>query len=135
MPITVKLSAKEKEAVIENISILENLGFEVEDFGIDSIILRSVPINISMEDPENLMLEIANNLANNQKQEVSEKLEWILHSVSCRSAIKAGDKSTKLELTQLLKDIVNEKIPLYCPHGRVIMIKLTQKELGKQFGR
>ncbi len=134
-PATVKLSAKEKEAVLDNLDLLSNQGFEIDDFGMDSIILRSVPMFISNDDPENLISEIAFNLSNGNKEEISEKLDWIFHSVACRSAIKAGDNSHKEELTQLIIDIKNEKIPLFCPHGRPVIITITQKELEKQFGR
>ncbi len=135
VPVSVKLSAKEKEAILDNLDLLNSQGFEVDDFGMDSIALRSVPMDISMQDPENLIGEIAFNLANDNKLEISEKLEWIFHSVACRSAIKAGDNSHKEELTQLIIDMKNEKIPLFCPHGRPVMITITQKELEKQFGR
>jgi DNA mismatch repair protein MutL len=62
-------------------------------------------------------------------------LEWIFHSVACRSAIKAGDKATDYELKCLIRDIIEQKIPLYYPHGRPVIISLTQKEIEKQFGR
>ncbi len=135
VPATVKLNASEKEAVMQNIDLLKQYGFEVDEFGMDSIILRAVPINITTQDPQTLISEIAYNLSNNEKDEISEKLSWLYHSVSCRSAIKAGDKNHNEELKQLVSDIKNQKIPLYCPHGRPIMITITKKELEKQFGR
>ena len=90
---------------------------------------------ITSEDPQELVGEIAYNLSNGNKAEISEKLDWIFHSVACRSAIKAGDKAEMTRLTQLVKDIISEKIPLYCPHGRPVIITITKKELEKQFGR
>jgi DNA mismatch repair protein MutL len=90
---------------------------------------------ITSEDPAELVSEIAYNLSKGDKAEISEKLEWIFHSVACRSAIKAGDKAEINQLEQLVKDIINEKIPLYCPHGRPVIITITKKELEKQFGR
>ena len=134
-PIGVNLSAKEKEAVMDNINLLEDNGFIIEDMGLNGVMLRAVPLNISCEDPQSLMEEIAHNLSEGNSAEFSEKQEWIMHSVACRSAIKAGDKATELELKYLVKDIIDKKIPLYCPHGRPVIISLTQKEIEKQFGR
>ncbi len=134
-PATVKLSAEEKDAVLENMQLLDEQGFEIEEFGTNGIIVRAIPMYITSEDPAELVSEIAYNLSKGDKAEISEKLEWIFHSVACRSAIKAGDKAEINQLEQLVKDIINEKIPLYCPHGRPVIITITKKELEKQFGR
>ena len=135
VPVTVKLSAEEKLAVMDNISLLEDQGFEIDEFGENGVIVRGIPMYITSEDPARLVSEIAFNLASGNKAEISEKLEWIFHSVACRSAIKAGDKAEINQLVQLVKDIRSEKIPLYCPHGRPVIISISKKELEKQFGR
>jgi len=135
VPVTVKLSAEEKLAVMDNISLLEDQGFEIDEFGENGVIVRGIPMYITSEDPARLVSEIAFNLASGNKAEISEKLEWIFHSVACRSAIKAGDKAEINQLVQLVKDIRSEKIPLYCPHGRPVIITISKKELEKQFGR
>ena len=134
-PVGVNLSAAEKEAVMDNIGLLEDNGFIIEDMGMGGVMVRAVPMNISSEDPVSLVEEIAHNLSNGNSAEMSEKLEWIFHSVACRSAIKAGDKTTEYELKCLINDIKTQKIPLYCPHGRPVIISLTQKEIERQFGR
>ena len=134
-PVGVNLNAKEKEAVMDNIKLLEDNGFIIEDMGIGGVIVRAVPMNISSEDPRSLVEEIAHNLSEGNSAEISEKQEWIFHSVACRSAIKAGDKATEYELKRLVQDIITEKIPLYCPHGRPVIISLTKKEIERQFGR
>ncbi|MBR5521634.1 MAG: DNA mismatch repair endonuclease MutL [Oscillospiraceae bacterium] len=135
IPATVKLSAIEKAAVIENITLLEEQGFEIDEFGEGGVIVRAIPMYITSEDPQRLVSEIAYNLSNGNKADMSEKIDWIFHSVACRSAIKAGDKAEINQLTQLVKDIRSERIPLYCPHGRPVIISITKKELEKQFGR
>lgn len=135
VPATVKLSAAEKDAVLDNKSLLEDQGFEIDEFGQQGVIVRAIPMYITSEDPRQLVAEIAYNLADGNTAEFSEKIDWIFHSVACRSAIKAGDKAEITRLTQLVKDIRNEKIPLYCPHGRPVIISITKKELEKQFGR
>ena len=135
VPVTVKLSRPEKQAVLENEELLESSGFEIEDFGGDAVIVRAIPMYVIDENPENLVSEIAYNLSNGNKSEMSEKMDWIFRSVACRSAIKGGDKAEINRITALVKDIRSKKIPLYCPHGRPIIITITKKELEKQFGR
>ncbi|MEG1651747.1 MAG: hypothetical protein RR287_08045, partial [Oscillospiraceae bacterium] len=61
--------------------------------------------------------------------------EWLLHSSACRAAIKAGHKSSRLELIKLADDIISSRVPKFCPHGRPVYITLTKKEIEKQFGR
>ena len=135
VPATVKLSAEEKDAILENLQLLDEQGFEIEEFGENGVIVRAIPMYITSEDPAELVSEIAFNLSNGQKAELSEKIDWIFHSVACRSAIKAGDKAEINQLKQLVADIRQKKIPLYCPHGRPVIITITKKELEKQFGR
>ena len=135
VPATVKLSAEEKEAILENLQLLDEQGFEIEEFGENGVIVRAIPMYITSEDPAQLVSEIAFNLSNGQKAELSEKIDWIFHSVACRSAIKAGDKAEINQLKQLVADIRQKKNPLYCPHGRPVIITITKKELEKQFGR
>ena len=134
-PIGVNLSAKEKEAILNNIQLLEDSGFIIEDMGIGGVMVRAVPMNISCDNPQSLIEEIAHNLSEGDGSTMTEKQEWIYHSVACRSAIKAGDKATEFELKCLVSDILEQKIPLYCPHGRPVIISLTQKEIERQFGR
>ena len=135
VPVTVQLSRPEKQAVLENGELLESSGFEIEDFGGDAVIVRAIPMYVIDENPENIVSEIAYNLSNGNKSEMSEKMDWIFRSVACRSAIKGGDKAEINRITALVKDIRSKKIPLYCPHGRPIIITITKKELEKQFGR
>ena len=66
---------------------------------------------------------------------LNEHTEWVLHSISCRAAIKAGDKSSPQELMALAEKILSGEVPPFCPHGRPCVLKLTRKELEKQFGR
>ncbi len=134
-PVTVRLSAEEKDAILENMSLLDDCGFEIEDFGEGGVILRAIPMYITGSDPEDLLTEIAYNLSSGSKADLSEKIEWIFHSVACRSAIKAGDKNEINRLTALVRDIKNRKVPLYCPHGRPVLVTINRKDLERQFGR
>ena len=134
-PVTVQLSAHEKDALLQNETALTDSGLAVEDFGGNSVIVRAVPADIVPDDVENLVIELASKLENNPRYTKSEKTEWVLHSIACRAAIKAGDKTHAAQLLRLAEDVLDGKIPPFCPHGRPITLKLTKKELEVQFGR
>lgn len=134
-PITVHLSAPEKTALLDHEDLLRDAGLEVEDFGANTVLVRSVPADVLVESVEQLVCELAQKLLSGAKDALSEKTEWVLHSLACRSAIKAGDKSAEKELLVLAKRILDGEVPPFCPHGRPVVLKLTKKELEKQFGR
>ena len=134
-PVAVDLSAEEKQALMDNIPLLENAGIEIDDFGGNTVFLRSVPADVEQGNAEDLLVELASKLARGSKDALSEKTEWVLHSISCRAAIKAGDRSSPQELMALAEKILSGEVPPFCPHGRPCVLKLTRKELEKQFGR
>lgn len=134
-PVSVLLGAQEKNALLENTEILLAAGIEVEDFGGCSILVRSVPSDVSPTSVQALVEELASKMVLNRKDNKSEKTSWILHSIACRGAIKGGDITHKDELLILAQDILSGKVPPFCPHGRPIIVKHTRKELEKQFGR
>lgn len=134
-PIAVDLSAEEKQALMDNIPLLENAGIEIDDFGGNTVFLRSVPADVEQGNAEDLLVELADKLARGSRDALSEKTEWVLHSISCRAAVKAGDRSSPQELMALAEKILSGEVPPFCPHGRPCVLKLTRKELEKQFGR
>ena len=134
-PVAVDLSAEEKQALMDNIPLLENAGIEIDDFGGSTVFLRSVPADVEQGNAEDLLVELASKLAKGSRDALSEKTEWVLHSISCRAAIKAGDHSSPQEFMALAEKILSGEVPPFCPHGRPCVLKLTRKELEKQFGR
>lgn len=134
-PLVITLSAEEKQALMGNIPLLENVGIEVGDFGGNTVLLRAVPCDVEQDDLEDMLVEIADKLARGSRDALSERTEWVLHSVSCRAAIKAGDRTSPEELMALAEKILSGEVPPFCPHGRPCVLKLTRKELEKQFGR
>ena len=108
---------------------------EVEDFGGGTMLVRAVSADVPVTDVEGLLCELADRLAKGAKDTVSERTEAVMHSIACKAAIKAGDRSDRRELMALAQDILNGKVPPFCPHGRPVVLKLTKKELEKQFGR
>ena len=134
-PLVVELSAEEKTALLSNLELLESAGLEIDDFGGNSVFLRSVPADVEQGSAEDLLVELADKLSKGSRDALSEKTEWVLHSISCRAAIKAGDKTSPQELMALAEKILSGEVPPFCPHGRPCVLKLTRKELEKQFGR
>ena len=134
-PTAIDLSAEEKQALLDNVSLLENAGLEIADFGGNTVVLRAVPADVEPQNAESLLIEIANKLLKGGHDALNEHTEWVLHSISCRAAIKAGDKSSPQELLALAEKILSGEVPPFCPHGRPCVLKLTRKELEKQFGR
>ena len=134
-PLVITLSAEEKQAVMDNLLLLEHAGIEVGDFGGSTVLLRAVPCDVEQDDLEDMLVEIASKLARGSRDALSEKTEWVLHSIACRAAVKAGDHASPQELMALAEKILAGEVPPFCPHGRPCVLKLTRKELEKQFGR
>ena len=134
-PITVTLGKEEYVAVTENLETVAKSGFDIEDFGNGTVIVRSCPMDLDSCEIAPLISEIAEYLTKNRRDITNEHLDWIYHNVACRSAIKAGDDNSDAELLLLAKQVVNDNEVRFCPHGRPVMIELSKYELEKQFGR
>ena len=133
-PLTVTLNKLDYNAVIENLDVLAEAGFDIDDFGSGSVIVRSAPQYLPLEDIEPSVIEMAGYLAENKKDIRSAKMEWIYANVSCLAAIKGGNKSTEQELIALARQVENEDVR-HCPHGRPVCISLKKRELERMFGR
>lgn len=133
-PVTLNLDPEEYGAVISNTALLKDAGFEVEDFGNSSVRVFTVPSSLTKEDVEGLLSELAENLLKKSVAEV-ERLEDIYHTVACRSAIKAGNKLSPLEMKKLAERVLYSDDIMYCPHGRPVAFEIKRRELEKQFGR
>ena len=134
-PVTVTLAKEEYTLVTENLDLIARVGFEIDDFGASSVIVRAVPTVLAGEDVKSLILEIAGGFCNNKTTVEIEKLDWLYHNIACRAAIKAGSHSNMTEMAALAERIINHDDIRYCPHGRPVAFTLTKKELEKQFGR
>ena len=133
-PITVTLNKIDYNSVISEPEAFVEAGFDIDDFGSGTIIVRSAPQYLPLEDIEPSVIEMAGYLSENKKEIFSEKMEWIYHNVSCRAAIKGGNTNTPEELIALAKQVEDEDIR-HCPHGRPVCIIIKKRELERQFGR
>lgn len=133
-PEQVVLRRDEYTVITENTELLRQAGFEIEDFGDSTVLVRSVPSALSGESVASLISELASNLADKNTVEV-ERLERIYETVSCRAAVKAGNLSSPQELKWLAETVLSSNDIMYCPHGRPVAIELKKREIEKQFGR
>ena len=122
-PISVTLSKEEYTAILENIGAVRESGFEIDDFGEGTVIVRACPLNLEKENIVSLITEIAGYLLKNQRDILPEKLDWIYHSIACRAAIKAGNDNSDYELMRFVKKLLTDNDVRYCPHGRPVMLK------------
>lgn len=134
-PVTVNLGKAEYDAAINNLNMFADCGFEVEDFGNSTVIVRCSPQYIHAAEICDCITEMADYIAQGKNDIFTEKMEWFYCNVACRSAIKAGNKSTPEELIGIVKHLEEHPEIKYCPHGRPICIVLTKGEIEKQFGR
>lgn len=134
-PVAVSLGKTEYDAAINNLNMFADCGFEVEDFGNSTVIVRCSPQYIPAAEISDCITEMADYIAQGKNDIFTEKMEWFYCNVACRSAIKAGNKSTPDELIGIVKHLEEHPEIKYCPHGRPICIVLTKGEIEKQFGR
>lgn len=134
-PIIVTLDKNEYASIIENMDRLCETGFEVEDFGIGTVIVRAAPLYLEGDDIKQSIMEIAGHLMSNKSNINTEHMDWIYHNVACRAAIKAGQKTQPKELIKMIQELEENNDVRYCPHGRPISIIIKKREIEKQFGR
>lgn len=134
-PVPVTLDKNEYAAVLESLELYAKAGFEIEDFGAGTVLVRSAPLVLGGEGVADAVMEIAGYLLNAKNDLTTEKLDWLYHNVACRAAVKAGDVRSTMELMDLAKRLQQHPEIRYCPHGRPVCIIMKRKDLEQQFGR
>lgn len=134
-PVTVTLDKTDYDAAISYLDMFAKCSFDVEDFGNGTLLVRSAPQYLAATEIADCIAEMSGYIASGKKDIYAEKMDWFYHNVSCRSAIKAGNKSTVQELMDIAWTLEKNPQIKYCPHGRPICIVMTKYEIEKQFGR
>ena len=132
-PAAVTLSGEEYSAVLENLPLLERCGFRCEDFGDGTVLVRALPGDVPAAEAASTLEEMAQKLLL-QRADPETLRDELLHTIACKSAIKAGMTSDVTELAALVRRVQSGEIR-YCPHGRPVAAKLTRYELEKMFKR
>lgn len=135
LPDVITLTHREMDILKDNYEMFEKAGFELEEFGDNTIKLTGVP-NICLElDTKELFLETLdeiNQVARTAKQEIEERF---IATVACKAAVKANMNLTPEEVDSLMNDLLKLPNPFTCPHGRPTAIKMDQNDIEKKFAR
>ena len=134
-PLPAELTREEAAAVLENAALLMQYGFEVDDFGGGDLLIRQIPSDVDVEDAKALLQELAGKLLSGRTLDPESLRDNLLHSIACKSAIKAGWQTSDAELRRLVQEVLSRDDIKYCPHGRPVCVTLTKRQLEKQFGR
>ncbi len=136
VPEPVRLAPDETAAVLEIKEVLSQLGIDVEPFGGDTVLVSSYPAMLANFDPQEVLRQVAEPLLSGGKPpQRRDLLDAMLHMISCKAAIKAGDKLTPEEISALLQQRHLYQDTHHCPHGRPTALVFTKEELDKRFKR
>ena len=134
-PVPVRLQPDGVAILLANQDLLEQLGFEIDQFGDNTVLLRQIPMDLAPEDAAEAAESLAADLLNGRRENKDNLRDELLHTVACKAAIKAGWHTDERELLVLVKQVMAREDLKYCPHGRPICITLSKKQLEKQFKR
>ena len=132
LPLKMEVTVIEKNIIFENIDVFQNFGFDIDEFSENEIVIRAVPAFDFRDSIENVFLQLLLDLKN--EVEIKDLRENIIISMSCKGAIKAGQKLDISEMQNMVRRI-HEVGKYTCPHGRPIILKLSKNDLDKMFGR
>ncbi len=134
-PVPVSLTKPEAQAVLENLPLLQSLGFDVSEFADLQLVLRQIPSDLTEEDACATLEAFAEDLLTGKRPSQADLRDNLLHTMACKAAIKAGWHTQPREREALVREVLSRDDIKYCPHGRPVCIELTKKELEKQFKR
>ncbi len=134
-PLPVRLSAESASELLSHSAMLMELGFEIEEFGDNTVLLRQIPMDLDTKDAADAVETLAADLLRGRREQADTIRDELLHTVACKAAIKAGWTNDEKELLALVEQVMSREDLKYCPHGRPICVSLSKKQLEKQFKR
>ena len=134
-PLPCRLPPDRCGILLSNREALTALGFEIDEFGDSTVLLRQIPMDLSPEDAAEALEALAEDLTNGRKEDATGIRDELLHTVACKAAIKAGWHTSDAELLALASQVMEREELKYCPHGRPICVSLSKKQLERQFKR
>jgi DNA mismatch repair protein MutL len=135
LPITLHLGPAEGDALEENREYLERLGFEIEGFGGNTLIVNSVPMPHPRFDAERCLRETLDALTGNRVAGTATRHEHLAATVACKAAIKGGEQLSLAEMRSLFASLRDTQLPAHDVHGRSTIVQLTWDEIDRRFGR
>ena len=136
IPLPMEFTLQEEQVVLENLWILTEMGFVLEQFGSRTYLLRGVPVQTGNSQADRLLRQFIEEVLQKNSTPSFEKLleEWI-YLLACKESIKAQDSLSLLEMEQLISQLGQTHNPYTCPHGRPTMVKMTRSEVERRFYR
>lgn len=134
-PVPLVLEKDDYNAVLENLDKFSEVGFEIDDFGDGTVLIRTAPMLLDGHDAADAVTEIAAYLTSNKNTMSTEYMDWLYHNIACRAAVKAGNKNSDAELIEIAKLLEENPEIRYCPHGRPVYLVIRKRDLEREFGR
>ena len=135
VPEPVQLSPSEAAAALEAREEFKKIGIEIEDFGGDTILITGYPAMIANHSPAEMLRQMIEEYMAGSKPERRDTIDELMHMMSCKAAVKAGDKLTPEEITVLLENRDLCQDSHHCPHGRPTALVFSRDELDRRFKR
>ena len=133
-PVVFTPPAEEGAALLAQLPLLERFGFEAEDFGGGTLIVRAAPSDVAAGEIPDVLGELAGKLLTGGSADPDAARDALLHTMACKAAIKGGQRNSPGELYKVAEAVMSGAVK-YCPHGRPVAIELTRQQLEKRFGR
>lgn len=136
VPVTLELSRREAGIVMERLKEFADLGFVLEQFGPEAVLLRGVPAGLKLSDVEQTVRDMLSEVVElTLDRKMLAPREAVVTSAACKAAVKAGDRMSEPEMRSLIEQLLRCDNPYVCPHGRPIMVRLDRESLEKIFQR
>ena len=132
---TCTLGEEATAILLANRPLLDELGYEAEEFGEGTLAIRRIPMDLAAEQASETLAQLANDLLEGRREDRDTLRDNLLHTIACKAAIKGGWRTDPRELEALVQQVMSREELKYCPHGRPICIQLSQGQLDRQFKR
>ncbi|MBQ1281057.1 MAG: DNA mismatch repair endonuclease MutL [Oscillospiraceae bacterium] len=134
-PISADLAREEAAVLLENTALLRDCGYEIEEFGDGTVLIRAIPDDVDEADAEATLAALATDLLGGKRTDPDALRDELLHTIACKAAIKGGWHTEPAERDALVREVMTRDDLKYCPHGRPVCIRMTESSLRRQFKR
>lgn len=134
-PIVVTVTGTERQVLLDAMEYFEELGFEIEEFGGNEYAIRTIPLELYLNDPKDMFLETLNELAETGLTGTPEIIRQRIATMACKASIKGNMKVSLTEMNTLLDELLTLENPYHCPHGRPTIFSMSKYEIEKKFKR
>lgn len=135
IPITLEFPTNEYLVLKENFGVLTNMGFVFEEFGFQTLVIRTIPIWLPKGNEERAVLKIIEIIIEKESFDLKRYVHQVAATIACKASIKANDHIMKEDMEVLLERLRNCENPFTCPHGRPTIITYSKYDLEKLFKR